>query len=396
MNSASIPRLGIAIALLSAFLGATAHAEQVRYRYVSLDDVPVPAPFNFFDPQTIVDGGRVYGNLSTNDYDPAKIRIAYYEGGKFTVLPMPGVANCANSAGDVGGAVFLDPVHHVFQAAIFSNNVTTLVPPLPREIVSYVWGINESGVALLVSYVKDGVSWSMKTELFHRGKATVVDYGFGAPDFLRATYINDDGLLAGTGGYWGKSGNVAFRFDPEDRKLMVLNPYPGDPREIYAWAEGLNSRGDVLGYSFGYDKVNGYIERIGVWDKRGVFQTYIAESECTSSILFNDREEIIISANCYPDGPGSPTSYYVTRPGVRTDLSTLVRNMPLGQDLYAITALNNDGDMIGFSLQGTSFLLQRLNEWEPEPDEAKVERHLPPAAAAERERRRQDREAKRH
>ena len=61
---------------------------------------------------------------------------------------------------------------------------------------------------------------------------------------------------------------------------MLLAPRP---TELYSWGQGINSRGDVLGYSFNTGAV-GTLQAIGVW--RGS-----KSSRLTSSRVFRKRPE---------------------------------------------------------------------------------------------------------
>ncbi|MFP3565482.1 hypothetical protein [Paraburkholderia sp. SIMBA_030] len=129
-----------------------------------------------------------------------------------------------------------------------------------------------------------------------------------------------------------------------------------------------------------------YHERIGVWGRNGVFYTAFVETDSSNRLLFNDNKLIVITLIS-----GSHISYIVPRPGVRLNLADLVVNLPVGQDLRLITDLNNHGDMIGSSSTGANFLLQRLDQGDPQRYPTPVvnnTRHtIPPWAAIMRNRR---------
>ena len=122
--------------------------------------------------------------------------------------------------------------------------------------------------------------------------------------------------------------------------------------DTLAWGLGINSRGDVLGYSF-VSKAP-YHERVGVWDRNGDFKTYFDETISSDALLFNDNNLIVITL-----APGN-NSYLVPKPGVRLNLADLVENLPAGQDLRFILDMNNHGNMIGSSSTGNNFLLERV------------------------------------
>jgi hypothetical protein len=102
--------------------------------------------------------------------------------------------------------------------------------------------------------------------LYKHGKVTSLKLGPNQPAFLD---VNNLGLIAGTLFVPGPSNDRAFRFDPRSGVMTLLNPLPSEPD---SWGQGINSRGDVLGYSFVY----GHLERIGVW-RSGTFNTYFVE-----------------------------------------------------------------------------------------------------------------------
>jgi hypothetical protein len=142
--------------------------------------------------------------------------------------------------------------------------------------------------------------------------------------------INNREIIEGIEGPDRFDGARGFRFDAHDGDAAILNPYPGDPTETLAWGQAINERGDVLGYSFTVG-VTPYHERIGVWERNGIFDTYFVESDVNSSkLLFNDDNLIVITLQ---NGPPPHHSYIVPRPGVRLNLADLVVNLPAGQEL---------------------------------------------------------------
>jgi hypothetical protein len=216
--------------------------------------------------------------------------------------------------------------------------------------------------------------------LYSRGKANVLNFGPTIPDpaFLRfngvGRWINDEGIIAGTNDTGRFTGDRGFRFDPRSGRAVLLNPFPGDPTETVAWGQGINNRGDVLGYSFVAPGSTPYHERIGVWGRSGVFQSYFVETIGSNQLLFNNNNQIVITLVI----PAS-TSYLIPKPGVRLDLATLVVNLPAGQDIRVVTDIDDQGDLIGVSSTGNNFLLQRVdgdkhfdapavtNQWRPIP-----------------------------
>jgi hypothetical protein len=56
-------RFGFLLALLLSLWTVAGHAQEPRYRYVSLDQVVLPPGFTSFSPSAIQESGRVYGTL---------------------------------------------------------------------------------------------------------------------------------------------------------------------------------------------------------------------------------------------------------------------------------------------------------------------------------------------
>src|SRR4051794_6765304 len=126
----------------------------------------------------------------------------------------------------------------------------------------------DSGIALVESYPED---FSTVSRYFYFvGRSLPINVG--------PSDMNAFGLMAGTTSR--PEGFRAFRYNPFLSKQTLLSPLPTEPN---AYGEAINSRGDVLGYSF---RACG-IERIGVW--RGTkFQTYFVEGTPEFPIVSND------------------------------------------------------------------------------------------------------------
>ncbi|MGH6835054.1 MAG: hypothetical protein ACREC9_05785 [Methylocella sp.] len=359
-------------------------ADGFHYRYVSLDQFALPPPFTSFFPSAIQDSGRVYGSVCDNS--GIVCQIAFYKDGTVTVFQSSGFAGPVNERGTVGGSVLVDPVNFIVQAALFRGDDVKLIPPQPGEVFASVLALNDRGTALVGSSDASGGTTYV---LYSKGNAAPFNFGptitnpfFGFSGVPRI--INNEGIIAGTEANLGIfNGARGFRFDPRTGQAMLLNPFPGDPTETLAWGLGINSRGDVLGYSFVLGAP--YHERIGVWDHNGVFQTYFVETISSSRLLFNDDNLIVISQVA-----GTHASYLVPTPGVRLNLADLVVNLPAGQDLFIIGDMNNHGDMFGFSSPNNNFLLQRVGEAEARsfatPDVKNARHVIRPVIAAMRRR----------
>ena len=343
-------RFGWVLVLTFGLWAVAAQAQEFRYRYVSLDQVELPPGFIFFDPSAINNSGRIYGNAyecSTTTCDSILPHVAVYADGAVTIL-QPGFVRAATEGGTIGGSVLIDPQNFIEQAALFHGDQVKLIPPQPGEFTSFVTALNDSGMALVTSY---DASFQPTFVLYKNGQSTPLDFEPTVTDpfFL---HINNQGIISGTTFIPGL-GNRGFRFDPPTGKAALLDPVSPDTQ---AWGLGINTRGDVLGYSFVFKAP--YHERIGVWDRNGDFKTYFDETINTSRLVFNDNNLIVITLVFSPASERG-NSYLVPKPGVRLNLADLVENLPSGQNLSWIFGINNHGDMCSFGDQG-SFLLERV------------------------------------
>jgi hypothetical protein len=371
MKMKFIPTSGRLITALALILGLTAappasatpgqpssKGEEFHYRYVSLGSAcPVSDPsLSFFDPVAIVNGGQIYGNLYTcSDVAclTSLIEVAVCAHGTLTAL-QAGLVHATNNGGTVGGSVLIDPLNYIEQAALFRKDHVELIAPQPGEYTSFVTALNDSGMALVTSY--DATSFQPTFLLYKNGQSTPLDFlsTFTQPDFLK---INNQGTISGTDLGAGRG----FRFDTRTGETTQLNPLP---TETYAWAVGINKRGDVLGWSFKYGSMGmPYIERVGVWNRKGEFTTYVVEGSNSSRLVFNDDNLIVITDVRSPAAEAG-NSYLVPKPGVRLNLADLVENLPAQQIPSYILDINNHGDMIGYSERNFTvqdiFLLERI------------------------------------
>ncbi|SDH57012.1 hypothetical protein [Nitrosomonas sp. Nm132] len=330
------------------------------YHYVWLDEtVPLPPGFlGGFSPSAITNDGRVYGNaFAFNESDGTFINyVAVFEDGNLTIL-QEGSAITANQGGTIGGSVLIDPENFFEQAALFRGNEVQLIPRLPGEISSFVLEINDSGMALVFS-VDENFNGTLA--LYKNGKVTPLDFGPVTPSVF-SLRMNNQGIISGTTFIEGL-GYRGFRFDPRTGLATLLHPLP---TESYSWAMAINNRGDILGYSFVFSG----IERIGVWDKEGVFHTYFVEGTpefptISNDLKFNDDNLIVITQVRSPASE-SGNSYLIPSPGVRLNLADLVTDMPPEHgSLWFVQAINNHGNIIGSTLTSDffssfNFLLER-------------------------------------
>jgi len=351
-------------ALLLWICTVPAQADGLHWRYVSLDQATLPPPFVFFNPSDISDDGSVVGFVCDSTCTVTSIGI--FKDGKVTLLPgLPSgsllFSGPINARGTVGFSI-LDPVTFLGPAALFRNGKVEIIPPQPGESSASVLGLNDNDTAIVESF---DANFNSTFVLYSDGKAAPINFpsiimnpffGFGGV----CKCINNERTIEGIAFNQGIFTDArGFRFNPPKGIAMLLNTFPGDPTETLAWGQAINEGGDVLGYSFVSKPP--YHERIGLWDNKGTFHTYFVENVSSNRLLFNDDKLIVITEFF---NPPPRVSYFVPEPGVRLNLADLVVNLPVGQDLFLITGLNNQGDMIGVSSGGGNFLLQRLDDEE--------------------------------
>jgi hypothetical protein len=367
-------RLAACVAALG--ITAIASADQFRFRYVSLlNGLQLPAGYAFFDPTALTNRGVVYGVA----YDDANFapHVAVYANGQLTVL-VEGFVRVANEHGTLGGFVIDELDATVTHAALFKGTSLEIVPPQPGEIQAEVVALNDGGAAV-VSSIDD--TFQQKWFVYEHGRLSEIVL----PEGAFAEGISNQGLIAGT--FHSLEADRAFRFDSRRNTLTVLDPVAPDSN---SWGLGINNSGQVLGYSFEFDG----LERVGIWNRRGEFETYFIEGTSefptvSNRLLFNDNDLIAITRIGIPAAE-TTTSYLVPKPGVRLDLSALVTNLPTRQRPNRIIDMNNHGDMIGWSLDNFNlndiYLLERTGAGSSaaasstsstEPLRATSEEHVP-------------------
>ncbi|MEQ1561048.1 MAG: hypothetical protein ABL933_19220 [Methyloglobulus sp.] len=354
---------------------SSAQAETFRYQYISLDQLKIP-PFpltiegfnpapGYFDPRAVIDNGRVYGTIFFDDFSSYPFRVTYaavYNHGVVTILsPVEGSAYVANERGTVGGTVD-DYQDNTFQAALYRGHQAKLIPLLPGVVNSNVIDLNDNGTALVGSF--DADFNYINISLYEKGQSTVLDFGPTVNlNSIMDLDINNERTISGTTMIPGLGyvylGDRGFRHDPSTGKTTMLNPLP---TELHSWAFDINNRGNVLGYSYNVGKT----ERIGLWDKKAIFHPYFVEGTpefptISNELVFNDKNQIVIT-NVSSPAAEFGNSYLVPKPGVRLNLADLVVNPPsLDWKPWVIMDINNEGDMLGYGVDFSPFLLKRID-----------------------------------
>jgi hypothetical protein len=343
--------LGGAMALALTLAAPAANADSLRYRYVALDQVPLPAPYTFFLPSTVING-QVFGTV----YDPTFTiaSVAEYSHGKITV-GAAGFAAVANHLGVIGGSTL------TLQAALFLGEKSSLIPRLAGETSASVVGLTDLDLALVSS---TNASFVSTYAYFLGGTEKVINFGLPNPVF--GAFMNDLGFIGVTE---EESQTTEFtqgyRYDPLTRVSTKLPPYPADPTETFVLVQGVNLSGEVLGYSYTNPSSSAYKESIGVWDSKAIFHPHFTETINTSALLFNDQDQIVITLSS--DG----NTYLVPTPGTRINLATLVPNVPAGLSLTQAISIDDSENITGLATDANfneyPFLLVAMEESEASP-----------------------------
>ena len=321
-----------------------------------------PPEILLFDPVSLRNNNKVYGTAYTEFFDGPpffSIHAAVFKDEAVTILKNSKGFNVtrANIRGTLGGYIITDFENFFTQAALFDGKKVRLIPRLPGEISSEVILLNDPGIAMISSLDEN---FNQRLALYKNGQINLLDFG---PDIQSPSRLsmNNKGIISGTTFIDGV-GSRGFRFDPRKNQITMLEPLPTEPD---SWAMGINNRGYVLGYSF----VGGGIERIGVWDAKGKFQTYFVEGTpefptVSNRLYFNDNNEILITFVTRPESERK-NSYLVPKPSVRLNLADLVTGAPADLGLFP-QAINNHGNILGyagpnFSSSNESFLLERTD-----------------------------------
>lgn len=279
-----------------------------------------------------------------------------------------------------GGQTIVDPVNYVYQASIYRNHKVTVVPPPNGDFPLSAIAANDDGLAVV---------W------LGSGGYGIFDADQGSWEgTLPAGWwlwaggtINNHGLVA-TNSYGPAA--IAHLYDARNRSAIVLAP--ADPSEPKTMTYGINEHSHVVGKSFNEFSSGSFHQHIGLWDRHGNFQSYLALGAADgvtgwwqTSPHVNDHDEVVIGV---PYGR-APTAYLVPRAGVKLALASLVRNLPQGQDVAFLSGFNNRGDVLGYSSDvAHTFLLVRMGDEEREPDEVHLgpPPELPPGEKDRRQR----------
>ena len=238
------------------------------------------------------------------------------------------------------------------EAALFRGGMVIPLGSVPGEIESFATSVNNAGVAVGAALL---TGRTISLVLYAHGQATPIDLGPGVRLYIAINpTINDAGIVSGTVGVVATGNFRAFRHDIHSGKTTLLEPIAGDTD---TWGLGVNSRGEILGYSF---VLFSPTEHIGTWDRQGNFTVHFTEGTAqyptvSNGLVFNDRDQIVISLTT------DQKSYIVPKVGQRDDLDTLVVNLPtLPQPLFDVVGINNAGVITGWNFE-TGFVLVPLD-----------------------------------
>jgi hypothetical protein len=315
-------------------------------RYGQVDITAGPSDLDGWSPLGLSDRSEVFGQGFKCDAQGicAVPLLKRKADGRFEKVASNFLGNDVNKYGDVGGCVVKDPVSLAGQAAILrASGKVELIPPLRGETASCITKLSDGCVAVVTSV---DASSTVTVYVLEGRRITPITVAGGSVED-----VNDRGQIAGVISS-NPDANRAYRFDSHTGKTTILTPVSTDP---HSWAMGINSKGEVLGYSFAFDA----IERVGKWNRNDVFETSFVEGTpefptVSNRLVWNESGLIIISYSL-----NDPNTYLVPKPGVRLALSGLVVNGPVAETLFVLQ-VNARADFVATSVaDGRSFLFVR-------------------------------------
>ncbi|MEQ1738576.1 MAG: hypothetical protein ABL884_01600 [Methyloglobulus sp.] len=348
-------------ALSLALYNQISYAEELRYKYLSLEEAQLPVGFtpglNYFNHTTLGEDGKVYGTLFNIDFNGGF--SAVYDNGVVTLIPGLGnnyfLPNTVNKKGLIGG-IIEDFVASFSTAALIEKGKLIQLPG------DWVCDINDSGTAL--------VQGRPDFSIFKKEIETPVDFGpivpmsifnFFTGNSLCNVSFNNQETIAGstTDPTSGKSRGFILA-KGANQQPVLLKP---KATETDSLAYDINNEGNVFGFSY----IPSGIQRVGIWQKNAenwAFKTYFIQGTVkfptiSGLILANDKNQIVISNVTSPTTELNK-SYIITEPGKRLDLDEITENIPSGQDLCFVDHINRNGDITGFSCGGDEFFLKRI------------------------------------
>jgi hypothetical protein len=310
-----------------------------HYRFVSLGNVEGDG--YFFDFAALDNDRKVYGNAIACDDQTFVCQsfatVRDRRGHLSIQTDRQRNITAANENGVRAGSV-PSPDGATAQAALFGRSRVELIPLEPGQVGSFVEGLSDSGIAIVSGY--DETFTVTSHALYQRGRLTPLD----VPDY-RHIFVNDRGTVAGTAINDNPddpdSVNTAFRLRSRTPVLETLSPVVPDPN---SWAQGIDARGNVLGYSFVFDG----LERIGVWKRDGSFETYLEQGTpelptISNRLLWSESGLIVITQ--------SDADYLVPERGVRLKVDDLVDEDSPYRTFGAtfIVDVNERGDLLGLA-----------------------------------------------
>lgn len=357
--------LGCALALAMGIFSLVSHADRLhnyQYHYIALSEALLPEGFIQFQAGTIDNKRQVYGNV----WDSSDVaHVAIYRDGTLSVL-QPGYVSTANSLGTIGGAVVIDPLEYVFQAALFRGNQVELIPFQPGDTTARVVSINDSDIVIVRSEQVMPYGTTLTYRLIKDGE---IFFSYQLPtdfDCAGCWKINNQGVVSGQIFDPDLAAFRAIRFKPPYGEPELLDPLPEDTDSE---AFSVNDSGFILGMSSA-DFENFVKFHYGVWDDEGGFTpyfdfiSYFGSEDFLYSAVFNDDNLLVLSI--YLDKVHY--SYLMPEPSKILNIEDLVVNKAdLDVTLAAITDINNHGDIIGYGCNAEisycrNFLLINLSK----------------------------------
>ena len=224
------------------------------------------------------------------------------------------------------------------------DGTLTSLGPLPARI-SFARAINDSGMSVGDAEVALNDSHAIIWD--RTGKAN--DLGTFGGSQSSSHHINANGQMLGT--YYRELRGIGFLWCPT-RGMIRIGSESGDQ-----YVTALNNNGEVAGNNLVDDGNPGYRYRPFIWSQgRGMRALPVLGAADGRALALNNRRQLVGYLEHTLDQPLSRRATSWNDVSSPIDLNTLLYRAPAGLQLYAASAINDDGAIVADSNAGLVLL----------------------------------------